>query len=214
MIDSCRLRKLDPGLAATYSIPSALMTSTMKSEPGRSITVALKGTLPLVVAVWAVGMTAVWASAELASIEVPTAAAPATATPRRKSRLLVAICLDAPSRKRDCRPLDWSSGWARVWLASLALGLAALASRVEGRYVLVDVSRPLDLSTARRPGSGHNSPDGCSSARPADPDGLGRGPAGDRSGLVRRGPQRPVRLDHAHHPVRHGDRLDGQLHRQ
>src|ERR671933_451754 len=78
MIDSCRLRKLEPGLAATYSRPSDLMTSTMKSEPGWSMTVALSGTLPLVVAVWAVGRpTPVWAPAELGRIEVPTAAAPA-----------------------------------------------------------------------------------------------------------------------------------------
>src|SRR5580765_735589 len=37
MIDSCRPRKDEPGLAATYSKPSDLITSTMKSEPGRSV---------------------------------------------------------------------------------------------------------------------------------------------------------------------------------
>ena len=36
MIDSCSDRNADPGFAATYSIPSALITSTMKSDPGRS----------------------------------------------------------------------------------------------------------------------------------------------------------------------------------
>src|ERR1700722_16524391 len=36
MTDSCRPRKLDPGLAHTYSNPSVLSTSTMKSEPVRS----------------------------------------------------------------------------------------------------------------------------------------------------------------------------------
>src|SRR5690242_17227875 len=35
MIDSCSPRKLDPGLEQTYSIPSDLITSTMKSEPER-----------------------------------------------------------------------------------------------------------------------------------------------------------------------------------
>src|ERR1700730_9460178 len=35
MIDSCRPRKLDPGLEQMYSMPSDLMTSTMKSEPER-----------------------------------------------------------------------------------------------------------------------------------------------------------------------------------
>src|ERR1700733_7730305 len=37
MSDSCKLRKLDPGTAATYSKPRDLRTSTMKSEPGRSV---------------------------------------------------------------------------------------------------------------------------------------------------------------------------------
>src|SRR5690348_12454132 len=35
-MDSCRPRKLDPGLAQTYSKPRDLRTSTMKSPPGRS----------------------------------------------------------------------------------------------------------------------------------------------------------------------------------
>src|ERR1700752_1693278 len=35
MTDSWRPRKLEPGLEQTYSIPSDLMTSTMKSEPER-----------------------------------------------------------------------------------------------------------------------------------------------------------------------------------
>src|SRR6267378_2782885 len=36
MIDSCSPSKLDPGFAATYSNPRALITSTMKSDPGWS----------------------------------------------------------------------------------------------------------------------------------------------------------------------------------
>src|SRR5665213_1404244 len=36
MIDSCSPRKLEPGFAQTYSNPSDLITSTMKSEPVRS----------------------------------------------------------------------------------------------------------------------------------------------------------------------------------
>src|SRR5579862_2068983 len=39
MKDSCRPRKLEPGLAAIYSMPSVLNTSTMKSEPGRTLRV-------------------------------------------------------------------------------------------------------------------------------------------------------------------------------
>src|SRR5438046_1509449 len=36
MIDSCRPSKLEPGFAATYSNPSVLITSTMKSDAGCS----------------------------------------------------------------------------------------------------------------------------------------------------------------------------------
>src|SRR5712692_3559578 len=36
MIDSCNPSKLDPGLAATYSMPRLLITSTMKSDAGFS----------------------------------------------------------------------------------------------------------------------------------------------------------------------------------
>src|ERR1700682_1782079 len=37
MIDSCRARQLEAGLAVAYSMPSDLMTSSMKSDPGRSL---------------------------------------------------------------------------------------------------------------------------------------------------------------------------------
>src|SRR5436309_9620721 len=37
MIDSCSARKVEPGFAATYSMPSDLITSSMKSDPGRSV---------------------------------------------------------------------------------------------------------------------------------------------------------------------------------
>ena len=36
-MDSCNARKLDPGLDAMYSRPRDLMTSSMKSAPGRSV---------------------------------------------------------------------------------------------------------------------------------------------------------------------------------
>src|SRR5947207_12503113 len=36
MIDSCSPSKLDPGLAAAYSMPRLLITSTMKSDAGFS----------------------------------------------------------------------------------------------------------------------------------------------------------------------------------
>src|SRR5215475_1905145 len=37
MIDSCNARNVDPGFAATYSMPKVLMASSMKSDPGRSV---------------------------------------------------------------------------------------------------------------------------------------------------------------------------------
>src|SRR6267143_487521 len=37
MIDSCKPRKLEPGLEAIYSRPRDLRTSTMKSDPDRSV---------------------------------------------------------------------------------------------------------------------------------------------------------------------------------
>src|SRR5437868_3238045 len=37
MIDSCSARNVEPGFAATYSKPRDLITSSMKSDPGRSV---------------------------------------------------------------------------------------------------------------------------------------------------------------------------------
>src|SRR5579883_2347633 len=37
MMDSCSARNVDPGFAAAYSMPSDLITSSMKSDPGRSV---------------------------------------------------------------------------------------------------------------------------------------------------------------------------------
>src|SRR6516225_3797602 len=36
-MDSCNARNVEPGFAAQYSIPSDLMASSMKSDPGRSV---------------------------------------------------------------------------------------------------------------------------------------------------------------------------------
>src|ERR671938_2191179 len=95
-MDSCRLRKLEPGLAATYSRPSAFSTSTMKSEPGRSISVALSG--------WGApaGAGAAGCACAALAIELPRAAAPLTATPLRNVRRSVSL------RPRVDHPaVDW-----------------------------------------------------------------------------------------------------------
>src|SRR5438067_3195670 len=85
-------RKLDPGLAATYSRLSDFSTSTMKSPPGRSVVTisassagsVSRGATGAVAGPAAAGADgAVWASAPAA---LPTMAAPVTAALFRKSR--------------------------------------------------------------------------------------------------------------------------------
>src|SRR6185295_14865898 len=92
MIDSWMPRKLEPGLAATYSRLSALRTSTMKSPPGRSVVTmstsgdgsASLGAIGALAGAAAAGTAvAVCASAAAA---LPTKAAPVTAALFRKSR--------------------------------------------------------------------------------------------------------------------------------
>src|SRR5205809_3576911 len=98
MSDSCSPSKLDPGFAATYSIPSDLITSTMKSEPGfsmiRVLTCAGLGVVSA--ASWASdGCGAVAAGAAprcarcaFAAGAVATSAAAPAAAPFRKPRRL------------------------------------------------------------------------------------------------------------------------------
>src|SRR6185436_13141674 len=92
MIDSWMPRKLEPGLAATYSRLSALSTSTMKSPPGRSVVTTsassegsvsrgATGALAGATAAGACGVA--WAPTAAAP---PTRAAPVTAALFRKSR--------------------------------------------------------------------------------------------------------------------------------
>src|SRR5271165_2791493 len=85
MIDSCKLRKLDPGFEAKYSKPKDLITSTMKSEPGRSVvststreasSSAGAGTAAAGVELAATNGCAAIAPALAASVAIPPAAAP------------------------------------------------------------------------------------------------------------------------------------------
>src|ERR1700676_27977 len=82
MKDSCKPRKLEPGLAAMYSMPSVLNTSTMKSEPGRTLEVTST-------TAWVSGFRAAcWASAmgAVAASPAPPAAA-RFRKPRRPTRV-------------------------------------------------------------------------------------------------------------------------------
>src|SRR5205809_5219505 len=95
MSDSCSPSKLDPGFAATYSIPSDLITSTMKSEPGFSMIRVLTcaGLGAVSAASWASdGCGAVPAGAAprcaFAAGAVATSAAAPAAAPFRKPRRL------------------------------------------------------------------------------------------------------------------------------
>src|SRR5438876_3063512 len=96
MTDSCRPLKLEPGLAATYSKPSALMTSTMKSPPGLSV--VRTSTVPagsasraIVGALAGPGRVAAGADCAATSasgpVALPTSAAPVTAALFRNHRL-------------------------------------------------------------------------------------------------------------------------------
>src|SRR5216684_551343 len=90
MTDSCRPRKLEPGLEQMYSMPSVLMTSTMKSEPVRS---AVRTSAPDGVPISASGDIAgggleprSGAGCFAGTAEVAASAAAPAAALRRKSR--------------------------------------------------------------------------------------------------------------------------------
>src|ERR1700730_6007771 len=80
MMDSCRPRKLDPGLEAQYSMPSDLMTSTMKSAPGRWLEVTSA------VALEVSGLRATCCAMAIGGLPTSPAAPAATAAPLKKPR--------------------------------------------------------------------------------------------------------------------------------
>src|SRR5271167_1710391 len=92
MIDSCKARKDEPGFAATYSKPSDLMTSTMKSDPGRSVVyTSIRGGGGLVSAAICLGdgsgvTVRAWTFCAFARGDGTTSAAAPTAAPFRKPR--------------------------------------------------------------------------------------------------------------------------------
>src|SRR5579872_3915446 len=102
MNDSCRPSKLDPGLAAAYSMPRSRTVCTMRSDPGRVIRRAVAGglTLPASRASCAsvgLGALPVWACAvafrcaSTTGAVVTNAAAPVAALfkkPRRPTEFL------------------------------------------------------------------------------------------------------------------------------
>src|ERR1700674_4548378 len=90
MNDSWSPRKLEPGLAAQYSMPSDLMTSSMKSAPGRSVeeTSAAGG-----LAAGAAATVAPTCCAMATEVCATMAAAPAVA-PLRKPRRASEVFLD------------------------------------------------------------------------------------------------------------------------
>src|SRR5260370_35492163 len=80
MMDSCRPRKLDPGLEAQYSMPSDLMTSTMKSAPGRWLEDT--SAVALVVS----GLRAACCAMAIGGLPTSPAAPAAAAAPLKKPR--------------------------------------------------------------------------------------------------------------------------------
>src|SRR5580693_7252265 len=107
-MDSCRPRKLEPGLAQTYSKPMYFRTSTMKSEPGRSlvrISVALgvPDSASLAAAVGSMGGRVgadCWAKAGLV---VAASAAPAAALVRNLRRSTGVLLRD----------MEWTSSFKK-----------------------------------------------------------------------------------------------------
>src|ERR1700677_4796237 len=97
-------RKAEPGLAATYSKPRVLMTSTMKSEPGRSVVhTSTRGGGGAVSAAVCLapgsgfGVAGRWTSAAccaLAASGLATSAAAPAAAPFKKPRRSTEIFLD------------------------------------------------------------------------------------------------------------------------
>src|SRR5260370_28899023 len=106
MTDSCRPRKLDPGLAATYSTPNDLMTSIMKAEPGRDVvcTSTIEGGAVSAAISFAVGVGALarfgsdccaWATVGVATSAAAPAAAPFK-NPRRSTEGLRDFAMAPP----------------------------------------------------------------------------------------------------------------------
>src|SRR5581483_7099117 len=123
MNDSCRPSKLEPGLAAAYSMPRSLTVWTMRSDPGRVIarTVAGGRTLPASRANWeSVGPGALpagvgaslgrrWAS----TMGVVTSAAAPVAAPFRKPRRPTEVFGDFAIFVLDA-PSEWSGSVQKV----------------------------------------------------------------------------------------------------
>src|SRR5579863_7075388 len=97
MSDSCSARKLVPGLAAQYSIPSDLITSNMKSQPGRTLLVTSMAPEPVS-----------FAAADCAFDDcglAAKAAAPAAPAPARKLRRFTFLSFATVSALLLSRPL-------------------------------------------------------------------------------------------------------------
>src|SRR5580700_4832242 len=130
MMDSCRPRKVEPGFAQMYSMPTDLMTSTMKSEPGRSVvrTSAARG-FPLSASSDVFGggaeVFAVGSCPAAAAFPATSAATPA-ALPFRKSRRSTGFFLKYPMVLRSLCP-----------------------HRVRPLYITNDLRGPFQLVTGR-----------------------------------------------------------------
>src|SRR5262249_53741138 len=111
-IDSCKLRKLDPGLEAIYSMPVALITSTIKSEPG--LAMIFSDGLP---------------EPEVSELELPDCVAAALATtcvPDARLLPMTVAAVAAAPFKKERRSMLWfpmispSSGVGRQFRRTLA----------------------------------------------------------------------------------------------
>src|SRR5579863_8134037 len=132
-MDSCRPRKLDPGLAQMYSKPRDFSTSTMKSEPGRSaVSTSTEGETGPVSSASALAEGAVTARrlagccAAAGLVPAASAAAPAAAPFRNRRRLGI--------RSISCLPSSLVAKGGRLKRA--AAGRIAHPTLTEGQFCL------------------------------------------------------------------------------
>src|ERR1700733_7841179 len=128
-MDSCNPSKLDPGLAATNSTPSSFSVWTIKSEPGRLVTLAGTGggtAPPASRASWSgvgSGRSRLLSRVALVALAMPALWAPADDAPTA----IVAAPVAAPLRNARRSTTGRSSSF---------LVMAAPLGRVQTQYVL------------------------------------------------------------------------------
>src|ERR1700730_3866604 len=125
IIDSCKPRKLEPGLEAIYSRPRDLRTSTMKSDPDRSVvsTSTLEGSSSFGIIAAVPDLAGTARGAAIAEVLATSPAAPAAApfkNLRRSTESFLAIA--GMSFEENCLPPRGESYSIDVYHKSMVTG--------------------------------------------------------------------------------------------